>query len=79
MIDGWDKAIQTMKIGERAIVRIQSELAYGSDGVPPVVPPNAEIEVDLTILDAKARAAIDFDTLAIGDPATPVRIYYCSC
>jgi len=81
MIAGWEEAIQTMKIGERAIVRIANpELGYGAEGVPPVVPANAEIELDLEILDCKARTAIiDFDTLAIGDPDTPVCVLLMEC
>mmetsp|Transcript_9101 Transcript_9101/g.13996 ORF Transcript_9101/g.13996 Transcript_9101/m.13996 type:complete len:288 (-) Transcript_9101:126-989(-) len=76
MIEGWEYAIKTMKIGERAVVRISDpSLGYGQSGVPPVVPPDAEIEIDLEILDAAARKDInldiDFDTLAIGDPSTP--------
>jgi hypothetical protein len=73
MIDGWEEAIKTMRVGERAIVRITNpKLGYGPAGVPPVVPPNAEIELDLEVLDATARAIIDFDTLAVGNPAAPV-------
>ena len=73
MIDGWEEAIKTMRVGERAIVRIvDPDLGYGSTGFAPIVPPNAEIELDLEILEARSRSAIDFDTLAIGDPNTPV-------
>jgi hypothetical protein len=76
MIDGWEEAIKTMRVGERAIVRISDpNLGYGAAGFAPVVPPNAVIELDLEVLDAKARSAIDFDTLAIGDPDTPVSCY----
>lgn len=71
MIEGWEEALKTMRIGERAIVRISPEMGYGASGFAPVVPQNAEIELDLEILDAKARSAIDFDTLSIGDPDTP--------
>lgn len=72
MIQGWDKAIRTMRIGERAVVRITDPaLGYGAVGVPPLVPPNAEIEVDLEIIDAQAPMAnIDFDNLALAD-STP--------
>lgn len=89
MIEGWEYAIKTMKIGERAVVRISDpSLGYGQSGVPPVVPPDAEIEIDLEILDAAARKDInldiDFDTLAMGDPSTPVSFghfqkYYLAC
>lgn len=69
MIDGWDRALRTMQIGERSIVRITDpNLAYGSTGVPPVVPPNAIVELDLEVLDAQAATAnIDFDSLATAD------------
>ena len=73
MIPGWDKAIRTMKIGERAVVRIvDPTLGYGDAGVPPLIPSNAEIEVDLEIIDAQPPMAnIDFDNLALAD-STPV-------
>jgi len=72
MILGWEKAIRTMMIGERSIVRINNpELGYGMEGFPPLIPPNAEIELDLEILDAKLPTAnIDFDSLAMSD-STP--------
>lgn len=80
MIDGWEEAIKTMRVGERAIVRITDpNLGYGAAGFAPVVPPNAVIELDLEVLDAKARSAIDFDTLAIGDPDTPVCCFLSLC
>ena len=70
MIDGWDKALRTMRVGERSIVRIHNaqDFGYGPQGVPPVVPPNAELEFDIRILDAQpATANIDFDSLATAD------------
>jgi len=73
MIPGWDKAIRTMKIGERAVVHISDpSLGYGDDGVPPLIPPSAELEIDLEILEAQPPMAnIDFDNLAMAD-STPV-------
>jgi len=72
MIDGWEKAIQTMRIGERAVVRITDpSFAYGTGGVPPVVPPNAEIEVILEVLDSTSKSEIEYNTLMIGDPSNP--------
>lgn len=80
MIQGWDKAIRTMRVGERAVVRISDpSLGYGDAGVPPLVPPNAEIEVDLEILDSQAPMAnIDFDDLALADN-TPVSFVILLC
>jgi FKBP-type peptidyl-prolyl cis-trans isomerase len=78
MITGWDKAIRTMKIGERALVRITDPaLAYGAMGLAPLIPPGAEIEVDLEILDSQPPMAnIDFDDLAMADN-TPVSFVTC--
>lgn len=73
MIDGWEKAIRTMNVGERAVVRITNpDLGYGETGVPPLIPANAEIELDLEILDAQPPLdAINFDTLAMSQDMTP--------
>jgi len=72
MIDGWEKSIRSMRVGERSIIRVEEpSLAYGSAGVPPLVPPNAVIEMDVEILDAQAPTAnIDFDNLALDSTPT---------
>lgn len=73
MIEGWDKALRTMSIGERSVVRIvDPQLAYGDKGVYPLIPSNAVIEMDVEILDSQpATANIDFDSLALVADATP--------
>jgi FK506-binding protein 1 len=55
MVAGWDAALLSMTVGERAIVRIEDSVkfGYGEKGVPPIVPPNAPIEMDIQILDAE--------------------------
>jgi FKBP-type peptidyl-prolyl cis-trans isomerase len=50
LIKGWDIAVSSMKIGEKARFRCTPEYAWGKDGVAPVIPPNAEIEVELKVL-----------------------------
>lgn len=69
MIPGWDKALRSMSVGERAIVRLSDPaLAYGSSGVPPIVPPNAVVELDIQVMDAQpATTNIDFDSIALAD------------
>lgn len=69
MIDAWDSALATMRVGERCIVQVtDSSLAYGVSGVPPVVPPKAVVELDLELIDAQpATANIDFDSIAMAD------------
>lgn len=66
MIDGWDIALRSMEIGERSIIRITDpRYGYGTKGYPPYIPPNAVIEMDMTILDAVPPTMnIDFDSIA---------------
>ena len=74
MVPGWDKALRTMNVGERSVFRLTDpELGYGSAGVPPLVPANAELEFDIELLDMQSPMNnIDFDSIATADN-TPVR------
>ena len=78
MVTGWDKALRTMTVGERAIIRVTDpNLGYGVAGVPPLIPSNAELEFDIALLDAQPPMTnIDFDSIAVADN-TPVSNYYC--
>lgn len=62
MIPGFDVAIRSMKEGERATVRISDpKYGYGEAGVPPFVPPNAQLEVDLEVLDIEENVGLSAD------------------
>ena len=50
VIKGWDLAVRTMRLGERAQVTIASELAYGSRGSPPKIPPNSTLVFEIELL-----------------------------
>lgn len=73
MIPGWDQALRSMVVGERAVIRITDpELAYGSSGIPTLIPPNSPIELDVELLDVQEPTLnIDFDSIAMADN-TPV-------
>jgi FKBP-type peptidyl-prolyl cis-trans isomerase len=57
MIEGWDRALATMSVGEKAIVQIDDAVkyGYGVEGVKPTVPSNARISIEFEILDAEEQ------------------------
>eukprot|EP00596_Hydrurales_sp_CCMP1899_P002065 CAMPEP_0119035170 /NCGR_PEP_ID=MMETSP1177-20130426/2125_1 /TAXON_ID=2985 /ORGANISM="Ochromonas sp, Strain CCMP1899" /LENGTH=487 /DNA_ID=CAMNT_0006993123 /DNA_START=121 /DNA_END=1581 /DNA_ORIENTATION=+ len=56
VIKGFDRALPKMSIGERSKLTFTPEYAYGKIGLFPIVPPDAEISFDLTLLGFKPRA-----------------------
>lgn len=56
VIEGWDQILQFMKLGEKRIVIIPPELAYGSRGQPPSIPRSATLvfEMEIVAIDRKS-------------------------
>lgn len=53
VIEGWDQILQLMKPGEKRLVIIPPELAYGTRGQPPKIPRNATLVFEMEILEFK--------------------------
>lgn len=51
VILGWDIVVSQMKKGEKRLVAIPPEYAYGIQGVPGVIPPNSYILFELELTD----------------------------
>eukprot|EP00029_Vermamoeba_vermiformis_P011238 TRINITY_DN6120_c0_g1_i2.p1 TRINITY_DN6120_c0_g1~~TRINITY_DN6120_c0_g1_i2.p1 ORF type:complete len:177 (-),score=35.79 TRINITY_DN6120_c0_g1_i2:84-563(-) len=50
VIRGWDEGVPTMSVGERATFYLAPSYAYGADGAPPDIPPNAVLIFDVELL-----------------------------
>jgi FKBP-type peptidyl-prolyl cis-trans isomerase len=55
MIKGWVEALQRMTPGARCKLVVPGDLAYGAEGQPPMIPPNATVVFDIELLEVTVR------------------------
>lgn len=55
VIEGWDQILQFMKRGEKRLVIVPPELAYGTRGQPPVIGRDATLVFEMEVLPTSGK------------------------
>jgi len=50
VIKGWDEGVPQLSLGQKAVLTVSSDFAYGARGFPPVIPPNSTLNFEVELL-----------------------------
>jgi FKBP-type peptidyl-prolyl cis-trans isomerase FkpA len=53
VIPGWDEGVKGMRVGGVRQLTIPPDMAYGAQGSPPDIPPNAALKFDIELLGVR--------------------------
>ncbi|KAJ2743632.1 hypothetical protein GGI20_003604 [Coemansia sp. BCRC 34301] len=59
VIQGWDQGLLNMCVGEKRLLKIPGDLAYGARGAPPDIPANAALVFSTELMAINGKTAKD--------------------
>ncbi|KAJ6511566.1 FK506 binding protein [Mycena vitilis] len=59
VIRGWDLRVPDLILGQKATLEIPPDLAYGTRGFPPVIPPNSTLIFEVELLKINGQSLED--------------------
>ena len=54
MLQGWDKGVASMQVGGARRLYVPYRMGYGTKGVPPNIPPRADLVFDIELMAVAA-------------------------
>lgn len=54
LVKGWDLAMPTMSLGEKAVIDLKSDMAYGPYGASKMCPPHSDIRIECHLLKVES-------------------------
>lgn len=70
MVTGWDIGLASMTVGEKSKILCSPKYGYGPEGVPPIIPPQANLEFDIEVIECEGNI-FNLETFADNNPLTP--------
>jgi FKBP-type peptidyl-prolyl cis-trans isomerase FkpA len=65
VIEGWDIALQKLKIGAKVTIYIPAKLGYGTMGLGDVIPPNSPLIYEIELLDILSPAQFQAHIMSV--------------
>jgi FK506-binding protein 1 len=56
-LQGWDRGMMEMSLGEKAVLNIAPFMGYGPQGAPPTIPPMSPLVFTIELLAIESKVA----------------------